>query len=52
MWSGWLQELIGYEHFFIWILFATLPSFLVVYWIKVDPEFGKKNEAGESGEIE
>lgn len=26
--SGWLQEQIGYQHFFIWIMLATIPSFL------------------------
>ena len=39
---GWLQELIGYKHFFIWILIATIPSFLVVFLVKIDPQFGKK----------
>ena len=29
MLSGWLQQLIGYERFFLWILIATIPSFLV-----------------------
>ncbi|MDW8308978.1 MAG: hypothetical protein RMK20_06360 [Verrucomicrobiales bacterium] len=42
MWSGWLQELIGYQHFFVWVILATIPSFLVVLLISVDPEFGRK----------
>ena len=42
MWSGWLQELIGYQHFFTWVLLATIPSFLVVWLIPLDAEFGKK----------
>ncbi|GJQ62486.1 MAG: hypothetical protein SCALA702_15390 [Melioribacteraceae bacterium] len=42
--SGWLQELIGYQHFFIWVLIATVPAFLATKMIKIDPEFGKKNE--------
>jgi MFS transporter, PAT family, beta-lactamase induction signal transducer AmpG len=29
--SGWLQKLIGYEHFFAWVLIATLPSFFVSF---------------------
>jgi PAT family beta-lactamase induction signal transducer AmpG len=44
MFSGWLQEIIGYKNFFIWVCLATIPSFLVVKLIKVDPEFGKKKE--------
>ncbi len=42
MWSGWLQELIGYRHFFVWVILATIPSFLVVLLIRLDPEFGRK----------
>ena len=42
MWSGWLQEIIGYHHFFIWVILATIPSFLVVLLIPLEKEFGKK----------
>jgi PAT family beta-lactamase induction signal transducer AmpG len=41
-WSGWLQELIGYEHFFIWVMICTIPSFLTVAFIPLDASFGKK----------
>jgi len=44
MWSGWLQELIGYQHFFVWVILATIPSFLVVLLIPLDQEFGKKTD--------
>ena len=44
LFSGWLQELLGYERFFIWVLLATIPSFLVTARIRVDPDFGKKKE--------
>lgn len=42
MWSGWLQELIGYKYFFIWICIATIPGFIMAKLVKIDPEFGKK----------
>lgn len=42
MWSGWLQEIIGYQHFFLWVILATIPSFFVVLLIPLDKEFGKK----------
>ncbi len=29
MWSGWLQDTVGYQKFFLWVLAATIPSFLV-----------------------
>ncbi len=44
LFSGWLQDLIGYRHFFIWVMIATIPSFVVAYFIPLDPEFGKKKE--------
>jgi PAT family beta-lactamase induction signal transducer AmpG len=42
MWSGWLQEHIGYQHFFVWVLLATIPSFIVALRIPLEPEFGKR----------
>ncbi len=43
MWSGWLQEHIGYPHFFVWVLLATIPSFIVAMRIPLEAEFGKRN---------
>jgi PAT family beta-lactamase induction signal transducer AmpG len=40
--SGRLQEWLGYQHFFIWVLVATLPGFLVTALIPLDREFGKR----------
>jgi PAT family beta-lactamase induction signal transducer AmpG len=45
MWSGWLQERLGYPHFFAWVILATVPSFLVALKIPLDAEFGKRNRA-------
>ncbi len=42
MWSGWLADIVGYKHFFVWVMLSTIPGFLVAFLIKVDPEFGKK----------
>lgn len=42
MWSGKLQELIGYQHFFIWTFFSTVPAFVMAALVKIDPEYGKK----------
>jgi PAT family beta-lactamase induction signal transducer AmpG len=43
MWSGWLQQCIGYPHFFVWVLLATIPSFIVAMRIPLEAEFGKRN---------
>jgi PAT family beta-lactamase induction signal transducer AmpG len=40
--SGWLQEQLGYQNFFVWVMAATIPGFIVTGLIKIDPEFGKK----------
>lgn len=45
MLSGWLQEIIGYEKFFIWVMVCTLPGFIIVKLLPLDPEFGKKKNA-------
>jgi PAT family beta-lactamase induction signal transducer AmpG len=42
MWSGGLQQAIGYPSFFVEVLKSTLPSFLVVLLIPLDAEFGKR----------
>jgi len=45
MWSGWLQDHIGYRHFFICVILATLPSFIVALWLPLEAEFGRKTSA-------
>ncbi|HTB82520.1 MAG TPA: MFS transporter [Candidatus Sulfotelmatobacter sp.] len=42
MWSGWLQQHLGYQHFFLWVILATIPSFIVAAKIPLDAEFGKR----------
>ena len=44
MFSGWLQEIIGYQHFFVWVIIATIPGFLILPFIPLDKNFGKKVE--------
>lgn len=43
MYSGWIQEQIGYPSFFIWVFICTIPSFIVAYFLKIDPKFGKSD---------
>ncbi len=44
MFSGWIQEIIGYQHFFVWVLLSTIPAFIITAFVKIDPEFGKKKD--------
>jgi len=46
--SGWIQETLGYQHFFIWVLLATIPGFVITWFIQLDSDFGKKLESGEA----
>jgi PAT family beta-lactamase induction signal transducer AmpG len=40
--SGWIQEMLGYKNFFIWITLTTIPGFIVAALVKIDPRYGKK----------
>lgn len=42
MFSGAIQEWLGYQHFFVWILMATVPSFIVAGLIPLDRDFGRQ----------
>jgi PAT family beta-lactamase induction signal transducer AmpG len=42
MWSGKLQEMLGYQHFFVWTCLATIPAFAMAALVRIDPTFGKK----------
>ncbi len=42
MMAGWLQETIGYQHFFVWTMICCAATFIICAFLKIDPEFGKK----------
>jgi len=44
MWSGWIADLVGYRHFFVWVICSAVPGFAIAMLLyrKVDPNFGKK----------
>jgi PAT family beta-lactamase induction signal transducer AmpG len=43
MWSGWLQDHVGYPRFFLCVLLATIPSFLVTLGLPLERSFGRKS---------
>ncbi|MEI7830587.1 MAG: MFS transporter [Prolixibacteraceae bacterium] len=45
MFSGWLQEIIGYKHFFVYVMLCMIPGMIPVFFLNVKPEFGKKVES-------
>lgn len=40
--SGWLQEIMGYQWFFVWIIACCAVTCVVSALIKYEPDFGKK----------
>jgi MFS transporter, PAT family, beta-lactamase induction signal transducer AmpG len=49
MMSGWIQELLGYQLFFIWVCIATIPGFIIAKYVSIDSDFGKKSESKKAG---
>ena len=54
--SGYLKDMVGYRLFFIIVMACCAITFLVTAFLKIDPEFGKKEkeikEAIEEEEME
>ena len=44
MFSGFLQESIGYKYFFNWVMFATIPGFILIKFLNIDLKFGMKKD--------
>lgn len=42
--SGFISDYLGYEHFFIWVMIATIPSFLIT-WLVPFREIGEEEIA-------
>jgi len=42
MFAGKLQEFMGYPHFYLWLCLCTIPGFILIALLKIDPSFGKK----------
>ena len=45
--AGWIQEQLGYQNFFIFIMVCTIPTLLLIPFMKVDKEFGKAKKTKE-----
>lgn len=40
--AGWLQEMMGYDWFFIWVCLCTIPGIILASFLPIPEEFGKK----------
>ena len=46
LFAGTLQEMLGYRHFFILVILCCSVTFLVTAFLKIDPQFGKRDGDG------
>jgi len=44
MFSGWIQEQLGYQNFFLWVVICAIPSIAACAFIKIRQDFGRKTE--------
>ncbi|HEC04982.1 MAG TPA: MFS transporter [Thiothrix sp.] len=44
MFSGLIQEYLGYSRFFMWVMLATLPAFYIISRLPLEAGFGKANQ--------
>lgn len=42
MLSGYIQEWLGYDGFFLWVLIAAIPAFIVLRYLEYPEDYGKK----------
>jgi len=46
--SGYMKELLGYQHFFIYVMICSIPGIIAIKFLKIDPTFGiKKKEVAK-----
>ncbi len=45
--SGFMQDWLGYSGFFIWVVLAALPAFILLRYIKYPADFGKAKNKDE-----
>lgn len=41
--AGWLQEIMGYDWFFIWVCLCTIPGIILAGFLPIPEDFGKKS---------
>jgi len=42
--SGYMKELLGYQHFFIYAMICSIPGIIAIKFLKIDPTFGIKKK--------
>lgn len=47
MFAGWLQDHLGYNHFFIWVMICSIVPIIAASLLKINPAYGKKEKKVE-----
>ncbi|AWX43299.1 Putative transporter AmpG [Flagellimonas maritima] len=47
MLSGYIQEWLGYDGFFLWVVIAALPAFFVLRFLEYPADYGKKSNESD-----
>lgn len=47
MFAGWIQEQIGYQNFFLWVMGCAIVPIIAAALLKIDPEYGKTKKDKE-----
>ena len=42
--SGYMKELLGYQHFFIYVMICAIPGIIAIKFLRIDPTFGIKKK--------
>lgn len=50
--AGWIQEQLGYVDFFVFIMIATIPTLIIIPFMKIDKDFGRAKGKDEPETIE
>jgi PAT family beta-lactamase induction signal transducer AmpG len=45
LWSGWLVDIIGYRHFFAWVIVSAMPGLVLALQLRIDPDYGRPKPA-------
>ncbi|MGB5270614.1 MAG: MFS transporter, partial [Eudoraea sp.] len=46
--SGYIQEWLGYDGFFIWVVIGALPAIFILKYLKYPADYGKKGANPEA----
>jgi PAT family beta-lactamase induction signal transducer AmpG len=42
LFSGYIQEALGYQNFFVWVVLATIPGILLATRLPISADYGKR----------